>query len=452
MIKIKNSKYAVMLITALSVGGFVEAMTLDNVIERAMKNHPEIIELTERVKKSNYNIDKNKAGHYPTLDVSAMLGNQRTSSVATRNPIESEEKTNKRNLTIDGTEINFKQNIFNGFLTTNKVKESEYLYLSAKDDLVYGMNSLKMRIIEAYYNVLKMKEILDLTEGNRDTHEETKRKVEKLNKQGLINNADLAKIIGRTARSRSMVIEKKNDLNNAIAEYEELTNFEVSQLKKPEDVEFDIHSLDAALKKLVDNPKLVSYANKINGAVSAYNSAKGKFYPKFDFEVNYTRNNNLNGVIDLDKDTTVKLSVNYNLSNGWTDKSELRKSELNAQLVRRQGEELYSELVSELTVLWNDYEKLSSEKVILTSSMKESFEVFKFYTKQFDIGQRELLDLIDAANDLHSSRISLVNNTYDEAIGKYKILHSFGNFVIPTSDVMSDDGGVIVKSDSILVY
>ena len=51
------------------------------------------------------------------------------------------------------------------------------------------------------------------------------------------------------------------------------------------------------------------------------------------------------------------------------------------------------------------------------------------YAQQFDIGQRSLLDLLDATNELFLSKNDLITANYEELFANYRILASQGELV-----------------------
>jgi adhesin transport system outer membrane protein len=48
------------------------------------------------------------------------------------------------------------------------------------------------------------------------------------------------------------------------------------------------------------------------------------------------------------------------------------------------------------------------------------------YVKQFNIGQRTLLDLLDSENEVFRARQNYVESKYNEVLGAYRILNHTG--------------------------
>jgi adhesin transport system outer membrane protein len=51
------------------------------------------------------------------------------------------------------------------------------------------------------------------------------------------------------------------------------------------------------------------------------------------------------------------------------------------------------------------------------------------YLKQFNIGRRTLLDLLNTENELVDARRALINASYDKLFSQYRIFNSMGQLV-----------------------
>jgi adhesin transport system outer membrane protein len=79
---------------------------------------------------------------------------------------------------------------------------------------------------------------------------------------------------------------------------------------------------------------------------------------------------------------------------------------------------------------------------ILRRSVEANKNTRDVYRQQFDIGQRGLLDLLDADNELFLSRDSLVTATYAEMFASYRLLATMG--------VLTEALGVTVPQEASL--
>lgn len=64
--------------------------------------------------------------------------------------------------------------------------------------------------------------------------------------------------------------------------------------------------------------------------------------------------------------------------------------------------------------------------VVLSEETVANGQVASTYAQEFQIGQRDLLDLLDADNELFNSRTSLVTVEYSVLFSKYRLLATMG--------------------------
>ena len=60
---------------------------------------------------------------------------------------------------------------------------------------------------------------------------------------------------------------------------------------------------------------------------------------------------------------------------------------------------------------------------------KAATETVNSYYKQFQIGKRTLLDLLNSEDELFTAKTDYVNGTYDVLFSKYRILNSGGSLL-----------------------
>jgi len=77
-------------------------------------------------------------------------------------------------------------------------------------------------------------------------------------------------------------------------------------------------------------------------------------------------------------------------------------------------------------VSWNAIEVSRNNVDILKREVEANERTRDVYKQQFEIGQRGLLDLLDADNELFNARDSLVTAEFTELFANYRLLASQG--------------------------
>ena len=79
-----------------------------------------------------------------------------------------------------------------------------------------------------------------------------------------------------------------------------------------------------------------------------------------------------------------------------------------------------------MSLSWNSYDALSKQQRYLEAHVKAAESTKAAYGKQFNIGRRTLLDLLNTETEVIDSRRSLINAEYDRLYSAYRIFNAAG--------------------------
>ncbi len=79
----------------------------------------------------------------------------------------------------------------------------------------------------------------------------------------------------------------------------------------------------------------------------------------------------------------------------------------------------------------------------LEQHVESSISTRDSYLKQFDIGQRSLLDLLDTENEVFSSKNALIAAKYDYMAAQYRLVQGMGEIL----DLMKVDMAPLASTD-----
>ena len=138
---------------------------------------------------------------------------------------------------------------------------------------------------------------------------------------------------------------------------------------------------------------------------------------------------NADGTRGPDSDATAQVVFSYNLYRGGADIH--RRREFIARLAEsRQRLNRALRLTEEGTRLsWNALISAQDRLKALRAEVSANDQVRATYRQQFDIGQRDLLDLLDSENELFISKSNMVTSEFVELFGVYRILATTGTLL-----------------------
>ncbi len=96
-----------------------------------------------------------------------------------------------------------------------------------------------------------------------------------------------------------------------------------------------------------------------------------------------------------------------------------------------------------MSLAYNAYVTATERNVALKQYVDSSTAARDAYAKQFSIGQRTLLDLLNAENELFNSRLTYVTGQYTEVGATYRLFSGMGKLlevlqVAPPAESLAD--------------
>jgi adhesin transport system outer membrane protein len=129
------------------------------------------------------------------------------------------------------------------------------------------------------------------------------------------------------------------------------------------------------------------------------------------------------------EDLTAMIRMRWNLFRGKHD--EARREE--TALLINEAKEIRNNAIRQaeegVRLSWASYQSTKAQLAFLEKHMAASKQTRKAYAKQFDIGQRSLLDLLDTENEVFESSKAFLTAEYTNQFAQYRILAGMGKLL-----------------------
>lgn len=186
---------------------------------------------------------------------------------------------------------------------------------------------------------------------------------------------------------------------------------------------------DAVEKALSNHPLLKSAGSDIDAVNYSYEQTKSAFYPHFHVEVERDLNDNIDGVEGQIDDLKVMLRMRYNLFRGGSDDARTQQF---AHLLEKSKEvrnNTHRQVEQETRLSWVAYEAIRDQLPVLEDYVRDAQLTKDAYVKQFDLGRRTLLDVLNTENEMISARESLARAKHDTLLNEYRLFHAMGELL-----------------------
>ncbi|WP_095145626.1 MULTISPECIES: TolC family outer membrane protein [unclassified Pseudomonas] len=427
-----------------------QAMSLTDAIQSTLDNHPELHASENNRLSADEDVKVAKGGFYPSLDLNAGYGRGYSDNSTTRGLTPGGHNTETEWYT--QSELRLRQMLFDGFNTANEVGRTRSVVNSRAYFTRGTAESLSLRTIEVYLEVLKRRELVTLATNNLQAHLRVNDQIGLRTDRGIGSTADLDQSKARLALAQNNLDTAQVDLADAEANFFSAVGRMPDELETLPSIRGEVpQTLPDARQAMMDNnPYLKSAQADVNAAESQYEVAKSPFYPRFDAEAAVGADDNLQGDLGHDNEWRVGVIMNYNLFRGGSDKARLQSDahKINQAMdIRNNALRMLNE---NITLAWNAMVNAKKQLPTAREYAETSVRVRAAYQDQFGLGQRTLLDLLDSENELYNSSRRYTEVRYTEEFSMYRVLANMGELltkakvVVPAEAIAQTD----VKSEA----
>ncbi|MEA1029340.1 TolC family outer membrane protein [Pseudomonas sp. N-137] len=422
---------------------FVQAQTLPQAMQQALDVHPEIQAGVNSRLAADYQLKAAKSGYLPRVDLAAGYGREGTDSVTTRSGSNNHWETLNRS----ESSLRLTQMVFDGFATSSEVGRQQATVNARAYSLLDASERTGLTVAQVYLDVLTRREFVRLAEENLKSHERIFDQIKLRTDRGVGSGADLDQAEARMAQARNNLITEQTNLADAETNYLSAVGQMPDQLERPADflALLPANLNEARAQMLENSPVLRSAEADIAAAEQQYEAAKSSFYPRFDAELGRTADNDLDGQNGHNNEWQAMLRMRFNLYAGGSNKADLEsKSYLSNQALDIRNNAL-RQLTEELGLAWNALNNANAQVPIAQQYVDHSANVRTAYQRQFGLGERTLLDLLDSENELFSASRRLAEIKNVQLFSQYRIKATMGQLlksqgvVAPLASVVQND-------------
>lgn len=402
------------------------AQSLPETVRGALANNPEVDIVKTNRRAIDEELRQARAGYLPSLDFRGGLGPEWTDNNNTRARTGGSDWQFRTE-----SQLTLSQMLFDGFATRSEVERQQARIDSAAYRVEEAAEFTALNAIEAHLDILRNQEIVRFNEQNITQHERILAQVRDLERAGRGDIADVVQTESRLARAFDNLAVARGALADAIARYQRFVGSRPGTLEDAEAPEAALPPSpdDAAILASVNSPTVLIAAADIDVANAEMRAARAGFYPRFDVEVGGGLNRNIDGNEGRDNDFRGLLVMNYNLYRGGADMALEREAFHRANEARARLDNTRRLAEEEARVSYNALDTARARTDALTAKAEAQRRTRDAYAQQFEIGQRQLLDLLDAENELFLNRVELTTAVYTERFASYRVLAVVGELL-----------------------
>lgn len=404
---------------------YAKETSLRESVLATLKQHPYLQSLGQSKAAAEQDYKQARGGFFPKLDASAQYGTEAYSDASTRQIQKDRHLTDRMDAALTATQL-----LWDGHATSSRVNAAEASLRSAHSEYIAAADTLSLDAVIAHVSVYRQRLLVGLSQDNVNEHRDILTSMEEREKVGAGSLADVTQTRGRLARAMTTLSTTKNDLNVIMANYYRLTGTapqDLAQATLPDSVPADVDM--AATSTMNSNPKIASLIAEVDRAVQQVSQNEANYYPEFKLKASSGFTQNADAAETYTKKDQLMVTMDWNLFNGGSDLAGINAAKSRKLASEMSLRDIRDTLMEEVASSWSQYESAREQATLYEQAVEYNRQTRDMYLQQFTVGQRSLLDVLDAENELFNTQGQLITAQTNVIISGFRLITLSGNIL-----------------------
>ncbi len=399
----------------------VSSQTLEQAVSLTITNNPEIKAAYNEFVSKYYESEASEGAYLPKLDLDAGIGHE---SVDLASGIEND-------LTRKEATLSLTQLIWDGNATINDMSRTAADAESVRYQLLADASDIALEVSRIYLDATKAFEVLQLSEANLAIHKEIHRDIKRRVESGIGSTADLSQVEARIAKAHGNLIAAQNNLFDVHTQFKRLVGQSPQGLIFPRADENALPlTLEEGLELANMNHPVIKIAQvDVDSARYQFQQRKGTYYPTISVEATQTWRDDAGGIEGSSDEFAAMLRLRYNLFNGGTDRDLADSAAYQLNKSKDFRDRTFRSVEEGLRLSWSALDLTVQQKEFLSDHVDSASDTVIAYQKQYKLGKRTLLDVLNTENELFEARKGYIDAKYDEQFAKYRVFNATGSLL-----------------------
>ena len=392
------------------------AQSLSDTVRTAVTTSPRVESMIHNRESVDAEMRRAKGLYLPQLDVRGAIGPEYTENVLTAG-------TNGQHMRSELGAV-LAEKLYDGGAISGQVDHERGRSKSAAYRIRENAEYTGLDAVEAHLDVVRFRKVFQFAQDNVKAHQDLLARVQQRSTGGAGRAADVAQAQSRLDLAIATRDETRGMLEDAEARYLSVVGTAPAALEDaPIPTAAVSNDINAELARLqAQNPTVKAREADIEAAEGLVEQADARFDPTVSLEVSGDKNRNVGGFPGRDDEARALLVLRWNLYAGGADIA--NRQSAYAQVAQAKTERLQAlrDAEQNLRQSQSAYTAAMQRIPALQSSLTHTQQVRDAYDQQYQIGQRTLLDLLDAQNEVFQAQTRLATAQGQATFNAYRIL------------------------------
>jgi adhesin transport system outer membrane protein len=431
----KRSLFYVLCTICLADAANAEVFSIRDAIKQTINTNPGVSEAAANRRATESEMRQVQSTLLPQVRLETRLGKERFDQqiIPTPNGNASWRDSQEYSIVV-------RQLLFDGFATINEIWRQAARTDAAAMRTYERTELLALDASESYLDVVRYIRFIELATRNLQAHREILRNVEQRYEGGRAGEGDLQQTRERVAAAEAALAAFRQSLDEARARFRKVIGLEPHNLRWPGRLPDLPPTKDATLAVAIRyNPTIRAAQADADAAKYGYRSTSGAFVPSIALEGRGSTGENYNNLVGRRDELSGKVVFSWDVFRGGQDM--WRRNEMAERYIEttQRHAKLQRDALESIDRAWAA-RAYSGERIgALSRQVAADRRTIDAYTKEYELGQRSLIDLLNAQNTLFSASVSLVSVQSLAIFADFQMLAAMGHLLAYLNEPHSID-------------
>src|SRR5579871_1919645 len=403
----------------------VHADTMDAALLRAYRNNPQLNAQRASVRATDEAVPQALSGYRPkaamTLSGGGQFINQLADGSVGKKIEQGDQGPHAAALTVT-------QTLYNGNQTANKTRSAESQVFGAREGLRLMEQSVLLSAATIYMDFLRDSAILEVQRSNVKVLELTLKQTRDRYSAGLVTPTDVAQSEAQLAAAKSQELAAESTLTTTRANFRRIIGKEPASLQpaSPVDRYLPPSQNGAVELALRQNPNVTAAMYGVDVSFLTVKINEGALFPTLSLQATVSKS--WDPIITQISQFTAAANAQLNVPiyQGGAEYSLIRQSKETLEQQRLSMEQIRDQARADLVTAWGQLVAGKAQVTAAKSQVDASEIAYLGTTKEAQVGQRTVIDILNAQQTLVNARVALVTAQHDRVVASYAVLNAIG--------------------------
>jgi adhesin transport system outer membrane protein len=407
---------------ALAKNGF----SIIDAINQAVQTNPGVGEASANRRATEAELRQNQSTLLPQVRVEASIGPH----LQDRYNLPAPDASNNKWVGGREASVAVRQLLYDGFSSIHEIWRQAARVDAAAARVLERTELIALTAAEAYIDITRYLQLIQLANRNVQTHRGIFGNVRARFEGGRTGEGDMQQAQERVSSTEAVLAEFRQRLDEARAVYRNAVGLEPFNLRFPGRLRGLPASKDDALAvALRHNPTIKAADSDAKAARHGFDATGGQFGPTVSLEGRALYGVNTNNIDGHREEYSGKVVLSWDIfTGGQTSWRRAEQAERMIEQTERHAR-LQRSAFESIDKAWAARTITSDRAAALNRQVDSARKVVNAYSKEYELGQRTLIDLLNAENQLFNAMVNQVSTRGVAVFADYQLLAAMGKLL-----------------------